>query len=423
MKLLIIADDFTGALDTGVQFAAAGVQVKVITKADCDLERISPEIRVLVLDAETRHLDAEAAYAAVYETVRRARKAGIPHILKKTDSALRGNVGAELSALLDASGLQRLAFLPACPQMDRITRNGVHYIDGLPAKQSVFGKDPYDPVRESEVEKLIHMQSSVPVRVIPSGERAGDCFGDKTIDLYDAEDMEELRRTAAALADEGQLSIMAGCAGLGAVLPGVLKLEDRAKEQDITFGKGFLIACGSVNPISIRQIDHAVDRGFQRHYLTPLQKLEPDYWDTEPGKEEFRKLTEECRRHERFILDSNDLPGRDDTQKYAQARGFTREDLRQRISCSMGRILRDLLEEGICSNLMVTGGDTLLGFLRQMGVQEMEPVCEMAPGTVLSRFIWKEKRYQMLSKSGGFGHEGLLVDLYRKFSEYQEKKE
>ena len=33
MKLLIIADDFTGALDTGVQFAAAGVQVKVITKA------------------------------------------------------------------------------------------------------------------------------------------------------------------------------------------------------------------------------------------------------------------------------------------------------------------------------------------------------------------------------------------------------
>ena len=88
----------------------------------------------------------------------------------------------------------------------------------------------------------------------------------------------------------------------------------------------------------------------------------------------------------------------------------------------MGRILRDLLEEGICSNLMVTGGDTLLGFLRQMGVQEMEPVCEMAPGTVLSRFIWKEKRYQMLSKSGGFGHEGLLVDLYRKFSEYQEKK-
>lgn len=419
MKLLIIADDFTGALDTGVQFAAAGIRVKVMTKADCDLKSIPSEIRVLVLDAETRHLDAGAAYAAVYRTVRRAREAGVPHILKKTDSALRGNVGAELSAVLDASGLQTMAFLPACPQMNRITRNGVHYIDGVLAQQSVFGMDPYDPVRESEVAKLIHTQSSTAVRVIPSGGRAGGSPRVRTIDLYDAEDMEGLKRTAAALAADGQLAIMAGCAGLAAVLPGILGLEGRTKEPDLSFYKGFLIACGSVNPISKSQVDHAVRQGFRRYYLTPMQKLMPEYWDSEPGREELRRLTEECRRHEKFILDSNDLPGGDDTQRYAQAYRITSEDMRQRIACSMGRILRHMLEEGICSNLMVTGGDTLLGFLRQIGVQEMEPVCEMAPGTVLSRFVWRENHYQMLSKSGGFGHERLLVDLYQKFTEHQ----
>ena len=32
IKMLIIADDFTGALDTGVKFAEAGAKTKVMTK-------------------------------------------------------------------------------------------------------------------------------------------------------------------------------------------------------------------------------------------------------------------------------------------------------------------------------------------------------------------------------------------------------
>lgn len=34
--LLIIADDFTGALDTGVQFAAHGVSTRVIVDPEVD---------------------------------------------------------------------------------------------------------------------------------------------------------------------------------------------------------------------------------------------------------------------------------------------------------------------------------------------------------------------------------------------------
>ena len=35
----------------------------------------------------------------------------------------------------------------------------------------------------------------------------------------------------------------------------------------------------------------------------------------------------------------------------------------------------------------------------------------MAPGTVLSRFKIKDNMYQVISKSGGFGTEDLLVQL------------
>ena len=34
VKLLIIADDFTGALDTGVQFAARGAKTRVVVDVD-----------------------------------------------------------------------------------------------------------------------------------------------------------------------------------------------------------------------------------------------------------------------------------------------------------------------------------------------------------------------------------------------------
>ena len=81
-KLLIIADDFTGALDTGVQFAARGAATCVVTDLTFDVAQTRAE--VLVLDAETRHLNAEEAYGVVYQAVQAALKAGCQYIYKKT---------------------------------------------------------------------------------------------------------------------------------------------------------------------------------------------------------------------------------------------------------------------------------------------------------------------------------------------------
>ena len=99
--LLIIADDFTGALDTGVQFAACGISTKVVVDPETDLS--GDRAQVLVVDTETRHLPAGEARSVVLRLAVRARKAGIPYIYKKTDSALRGNIGAELEAVAEQS--------------------------------------------------------------------------------------------------------------------------------------------------------------------------------------------------------------------------------------------------------------------------------------------------------------------------------
>ena len=147
LELLIIADDFTGALDTGVQFAGEGAETRVVTDRNYDYCAVEAGIQVLVMDAETRHLPAKEAYDVVYGIAIRGIASGIPYIYKKTDSALRGNIGSELTALLAASEKNILPFFPAFPKIGRTTEAGYHYINGIPVKESVFGQDPYDPVK------------------------------------------------------------------------------------------------------------------------------------------------------------------------------------------------------------------------------------------------------------------------------------
>ena len=73
LRLLMIADDFTGALDTGVQLAAHGIPTQVVV-GQADLSACSST--VLVVDTETRHLPAAKAAKAVEELTRSAVENG-----------------------------------------------------------------------------------------------------------------------------------------------------------------------------------------------------------------------------------------------------------------------------------------------------------------------------------------------------------
>ena len=167
--------------------------------------------------SETRHAAPEDAFGKVYRLISAGRRAGIPYFYKKTDSALRGNIGAELDAALKASGAEVLSFLPAYPAMNRITVGGRHYIDGVPAEQSVFGKDPFDPVAESDVRKLIAGQTDAPV-ITREGAGAG-------ILVVDGSSGEELLAAGKRLLAKGYLTVSAGCAGFAAFLPELLGLH------------------------------------------------------------------------------------------------------------------------------------------------------------------------------------------------------
>lgn len=408
VKLLVIADDFTGALDTGVQFAASGAETRVVTNIEYDFSRTGREVQVLVLVAETRHVKWEEAYRMVYGIAKRACESGIPYLYKKTDSALRGNIGSELKAVLDAAGKHTLHFLPAFPRMNRVTRNGIHYIDGSPVHESVFGKDPFEPVTCSYIPDM--MRGEVPVTVVESMDGWERQNG---VMVYDASTDEELMSIGSFLKEKGELGLIAGCAGFAAVLPQLLGLSGKRRER-ISLDKKLLVACGSVNPITVRQLDYAERAGMKRIRLTPEQKLEKDYLESEEGNRALEEWTKTALEEECCIFDTNDLPGCRAACEYAGSHGLSLDELRVRIADTLGRVVEHLVRAGVKSTMLLTGGDTLMGFMRHIGCDEIVPACEMAPGTVLSQVDIDGRTYSIISKSGGFGEEKLIAELAEK---------
>lgn len=419
IRLLLIADDFTGALDTGVQFAARGAKTCVVTDPDYRFSQAGEEVQVLVLDAESRHLTPEAAYRTVFRAVKEALAAGFQYVYKKTDSALRGNIGAELSAVLDAAGADWMPFIPALPKANRITRKGIHYIDGVPVAQSVFGQDPFEPVKFSRVEEIIAAQTRTPVVLHPLEGDVGELR--PGIQVYDAETEEDLFRIGHTLGREG-LCLSTGCAGFAAVLAELLELNGAPPERP-ELVPSLLVACGSVNPVTLRQMEEAEKAGFPHVHLTPVQKLDPAWLETEDCAAVTAAWLETARRERRFILDVNDPADCEDTAIYAKERGLTTEDLRVGISAQLGRLVRRLLDGGLDATLLCTGGDTLLALTRAVGVAELTPVCDLDTGAVLTQFVYLGKVYQIISKSGGFGEPDLFVRLARTLNAGNEEEE
>ena len=131
VEWVIQADDLTGAADTAVGFAAAGLQTLVVPWRAAALAA-PPDAAVLAFDTASRDLDAGTA-AQRAGTVARwfARHCDDrAWMYKKLDSTLRGNAAAELSAVERELSPSRVVVAPAFPALGRTTVDGRQRWDG-----------------------------------------------------------------------------------------------------------------------------------------------------------------------------------------------------------------------------------------------------------------------------------------------------
>jgi uncharacterized protein YgbK (DUF1537 family) len=152
-KIAVIADDLTGANDTGVQFAKQGLATVVLLNAGNLSSGAASD--VVVIDTGSRALPAAEARARAAEAARLVKSGGIGTVYKKIDSTLRGNLGVEIDAIMDGCGLALAVVAPAFPQNGRLTVGGLHLLNGVPLEASEIARDPKMPVCESSLPALL----------------------------------------------------------------------------------------------------------------------------------------------------------------------------------------------------------------------------------------------------------------------------
>ena len=159
--MIVIADDITGAAEiAGIAFAR-GAEVRLVCGSvyGCDTATYSTDVTT-VIATDTRSMsEAEAATETKRISAAFVSPEGKKVIFKKTDSALRGHVIAELTALMEATGYERAVYLPANPSKGRIIHNGIYYIKEVrgekqevrevPLNETDFSFDPEFPARTS----------------------------------------------------------------------------------------------------------------------------------------------------------------------------------------------------------------------------------------------------------------------------------
>lgn len=117
IRLLMIADDPTGALDSSVPFAERGMTVQFRLTDD-----MPDWAGVITLSLNSREVAAKVAASRAAQAARLARRSD--YVFKKIDSRLKGHVSAEVQAVAQITGRSKVLFSPAIPAMGRIVRDG-----------------------------------------------------------------------------------------------------------------------------------------------------------------------------------------------------------------------------------------------------------------------------------------------------------
>lgn len=403
LKLLVIADDFTGALDTGVQFSKQGIQTLVSTETVVQYDALPQEIEVLVLNTESRHLTFEQAYEKTKKILEDAKVSQIPFIYKKVDSALRGNISAELKAILDTSEQAPVPFLPAYPEMNRVVIDGHLYIEDVLVSESVFAKDPYEPVTESNVMRRLQSEAGIESVLVKEQD-----LPKKGVVIFDAQTDDMLLTHAKCLADENLLGVTVGCAGFAKIL--AQQLFPDGKEVAYKLQKPVIVVCGSVNPITKKQIEY-VEKEYPRISLTAQQLLDPTYWEASAGQNEIKEYLQLMETQPLVIFETYSDQTTAEIVTYSEEKALSADVCRFRIGESLGKLTKALWSKHQENTFLFTGGDTLFQAMTVLGVTGIKPLTEIKPGVVLSAIEWNSQEMQVITKSGGFGTEELFEEI------------
>jgi uncharacterized protein YgbK (DUF1537 family) len=383
VNIAIIADDLTGAADTGVQLVCTGYRTAVVFQG---VPIPSGDLDAVAFDTDSRSLPADSAAKRVLEVGHAVRNARV--VYKKIDSTLRGPVTAELAAALEATGRDRAIVAPAFPSAGRTTREGVQLVEGVPVHETEMRDDPYTPVREGHIPTLLAESDSsihtLGVQEVGDPELVRQALENARYVVADAESDADLEALVRAVPEPSDM-LWVGSAGLALAL-GTVYPGPHVGESPTTFApaRGILVVVGSLSKVAREQLRRLIE---EREDATPVA-----------GRSD---AVEEAVRTARVALAEGAC---------AMVHSSEEEDPSGSVVETLAQVAADLEREELFDALVLTGGDTAVGVARRLGAVGIQLEGEVEPGIPVGTLIGSSP-YRVVTKAGSFGEPGTLVKI------------
>lgn len=402
-RYLIIADDFTGANDTGVQLKRRGLRTSVIFAG-----RKPPEDEgCVVVDTESRGVGAEEAAEVMRLACGELRFDDYKYVIKKVDPSLRGNIAAESAVLDELYRPELVIFAPALPAMGRTTEGGVHRLKGVPLSHTELAGDPKNPVHEDNIARLLAAAYGVQVHHIPLERvRGGFDLSGGRVFTFDAVTDEDLRLIIAGALDTGRRVLWIGTSALA---DNIMELERRTPPV--------LGVIGSLSEATGGQVRSSAAVGVKTVVLPFHQLL-----SGEKGPEAYvREAVESLRSGRDTMLVSSSTLSRgelDESRAEGERQGMTLAEVSDYVRYTMGEMAAEVLSQCSVSGVFVTGGDTALGLLESLGAAGSEILSEVSVGIPMMRLMGgRADGLKMVTKAGAFGSPDAIKHAFRKLKD------
>jgi D-threonate/D-erythronate kinase len=353
----VIADDLTGAAEIGAVALRHGLRAEIVRTG-----KPSGRADVVCMDADSRSCPAGEAGNRAAAAARELRAAGAQWIYKKVDSVLRGQVTAEMEAVMRELKLSRALLLPANPSLGRTIRNGHYFVHGKLIHKTEFARDPEYPRRSSQVLHLLKVPEEFSIRLVKDDRQ----LFDRSIVIGEASLSGDVGEWAAIFEREGTLA-----AGGAEFFNALLDLEkpaagNGAKNPPPSPPGRELFVCG-VSTVSSRKFLSAARRSKQPVFTLPVELIWGAEFTPATVAAVTRRVVAAFESHSRVIL-AVGLPN------------VRHLEVAKRLSRNVVELAERVIKSVSVARVFAEGGATAAELVRRMGWSRLTVERELAPG-------------------------------------------
>lgn len=350
----VIADDLTGAAELGAVGVRHGLDAEIVRMGDP-----SGTADLVCVDTDSRSCEPATAARRAGRAARLLQLAGARWIYKKVDSVLRGQVTAEVEAVMRQLHLGRALLLPANPSLGRTIHDGRYFVQGKPIDKTEFARDPEYPRRSAQVLRLLAAPENFLLQVV-NGDRT---LTDGTIVIGEASTPADVRSWAEQY--DATMLPAGGSEFFNALLGTEVLERGRAEAVAVANAREFFIS-----GTSTQQARRFVQ--IEKRRKTPIFTLPQELaWGAEFAPAAVAAVAERVRHafqeHARVVL----AVGLPQVRDHAVARVLAK---------SVVLVAEQVMRQVPVARVYAEGGATAAELVRRMGWSRLKVLRELAPG-------------------------------------------